>query len=163
MSDDGRDKPGNPAPASPGVLPRRAFVVGSVSVGLASAGFAAATARFLVPDVLYEPSRRFDIGAPDEFPPDSATFLPDRRLFVFNSAEGFYSISSICTHLGCNVKRTAGGFECPCHGSKYDANGRVVSGPAPKPLAWFVITLSPRGELIVDLDQTVGPDFRLRA
>lgn len=144
-------------------IPRRTFIVGCVSLGAATAGFLAATLRFLVPNVLYEPSRRFDIGPPTAFPPDSATFLPDRRLFVFNSADGFYCISSVCTHLGCNVKHAGSGFECPCHGSRYDQNGRVISGPAPRPLAWYPIILSPRGELAVDLDTTVGPEFRLRA
>jgi Rieske Fe-S protein len=57
----------------------------------------------------------------------------------------------------------ASGFECPCHGSRYDENGRVISGPAPKALAWYGVTLSPREQLIVDLDKMVGPDFRLRA
>jgi cytochrome b6-f complex iron-sulfur subunit len=157
------DKHDKPVESAADTLPRRAFVVGCVSVGVATAGFAGATVRFLVPNVLYEPSRRFDVGPPTAFPPDSVTFLPDRRLFLFNTVDGFYCISSVCTHLGCNVKHTANGFECPCHGSIYDANGRVISGPAPRPLPWFVITLSPRHELIVDLDQTVRPDFRLRA
>jgi cytochrome b6-f complex iron-sulfur subunit len=147
---------------SPDGIPRRAFFVGCAALGAATAGFLAATARYLVPNVLYEPSRRFDVGAPTEFPPDSATFLPDRRLFIFNSADGFYCISSVCTHLGCNVKHTTTGFDCPCHGSRYDRNGRVVSGPAPRPLPWFAMSLSPRDELVVDLDETVGPEFRLR-
>ncbi len=142
---------------------RRVFAVGCFGIGAATAGFLAATFRFLVPNVLYEPSRRFDVGPPVDFPPDSATFLPDRRLYVFNSADGFYAISSICTHLGCNVKHIGAGFECPCHGSKFDQNGRVISGPAPQPLSWYAISLSPREQLIVDLDQTVGPEFRLRA
>ncbi len=142
---------------------RRVFAVGCFGIGAATAGFLAATFRFLVPNVLYEPSRRFDVGPPVDFPPDSATFLPDRRLYVFNSADGFYAISSICTHLGCNVKHIGAGFECPCHGSKFDENGRVISGPAPQPLSWYAISLSPREQLIVDLDQTVGPEFRLRA
>ena len=142
---------------------RRAFVVGCVGIGAATAGFLAATFRFLVPNVLYEPSRRFDVGPPIDFPPDSATFLSDRRLFVFNSADGFYCISSVCTHLGCNVKRIGAGFECPCHGSTFDQNGRVLSGPAPRPLSWYAISLSPSAQLIVDLDQIVGPEFRLRA
>ena len=153
-------------PSSPPVadaMPRRAFIVGCISVGAATAGFLAATSRFLVPNVLYEPSRRFDIGPAATFPTDSATFLSDRRLFVFNGADGFYCISSVCTHLGCNVKHTTGGFECPCHGSRYDQNGRVISGPAPRPLVWYAITLSPRDELVIDLDETVGPEFRLRA
>lgn len=142
---------------------RRAFMVGCVGIGAATAGFLAATFRFLVPNVLYEPSRRFDVGPPSDFPPDSVTFLSDRRLFVFNSADGFYCISSVCTHLGCNVKHIGAGFECPCHGSAFDENGRIMSGPAPRPLSWYAISLSPSAQLIVDLDQTVGPEFRLRA
>lgn len=142
---------------------RRVFAVGSLAIGAATAGFLAATFRFLVPNVLYEPSRRFNVGSPAAFPSGSATFLPDRHLYVFNSADGFFAVSSLCTHLGCNVKHIGQGFECPCHGSRFDENGRVVQGPAPQPLPWYAISLSPREQLIVDLDQTVGPEFRLRA
>jgi cytochrome b6-f complex iron-sulfur subunit len=142
---------------------REFFIAGCAAVGAATAGFAVSTFRFLVPTVLYEPPVRFTLGNPADFPPGSATFLEDRRLFVFNGQDGFYSVSSVCTHLGCNVKRGSSGFECPCHGSRFDANGRVVEGPAPSPLAWYALSLSPRGELIVDLDRRVGPDFRLRA
>lgn len=142
---------------------RRVFAAGCIGIGAATAGFLAATFRFLVPTVLYEPSRRFHIGSPAEFPAGSVTFLSDRRLYVFNSAEGFFAISSVCTHLGCNVKHIGQGFECPCHGSRFDENGRVVQGPAPQALAWYALSLSPREQLIVDLDQTVGPEFRLRA
>jgi len=139
------------------------FLTGCAAVGLASAGFVVNTFRYLVPTVLYEPPARFTIGDPGRFPPGSVTFLEDRRLFLFNGTDGFYTVSSVCTHLGCNVKRTATGFECPCHGSRFDENGRVVRGPAPAPLAWYGLSLSPRGELIVDLDRAVGPDFRLKA
>ena len=144
-------------------IQRRIFLVGCAGIGAATAGFLAATLRFLVPNVLYEPSRRFDIGRPSGFPAGSVTFLPDRRLFVFNGADGFFCISSVCPHLGCNVKHMGRGFACPCHGSEFDENGLVVHGPAPKPLAWYGLSLSPREQLIVDLDQSVGPEFRLRA
>jgi cytochrome b6-f complex iron-sulfur subunit len=142
---------------------REFFLVGSAAVGLATAGFVVSTFRYLVPTVLYEPPSRFTVGDPVDFPQGSVTFLEDRRLFLFNGPDGFFSVSSVCTHLGCNVKRTNSGFECPCHGSRFDENGRVVQGPAPKGLAWYALSLSPRGELIVDLDRTVGPDFRLKA
>jgi Rieske Fe-S protein len=40
-----------------------------------------------------------------------------------------------CTHLGCTVRRSGSGFECPCHRSRYDDTGRPVAGPATRPLA----------------------------
>jgi ubiquinol-cytochrome c reductase iron-sulfur subunit len=44
-------------------------------------------------------------------------------------------VVGICTHLGCVPNRNEeGGWLCPCHGSMYDASGRVVRGPAPKNL-----------------------------
>jgi nitrite reductase/ring-hydroxylating ferredoxin subunit len=141
---------------------REFFVTGCVAIAAASVGFAASTFRFLVPNVLYEPSRRVTIGSPDDYPAGSITFLPEQRSFLFHGSDGFYAISSVCTHLGCNVKRGGPGFACPCHGSQFDENGRVVHGPAPAPLAWYSLTLSPRGELVLDLDRVVEPDFRLK-
>lgn len=49
----------------------------------------------------------------------------------------------VCTHLGCiplgnktgEIKGDFGGWFCPCHGSHYDASGRIRKGPAPKNLA----------------------------
>ena len=157
MSDPG------PLRVSPDRVRRSMFTIGCVAIGTATTGFLAATFRFLVPTVLYEPSRRFGIGPPSAFPSGSVTFLPDRRLYIFNGSDGFYAISSVCTHLGCNVKRGASGFACPCHGSEFDEDGQVAHGPAPKPLPWFALSLSPRSELVVDLDHPVSPEFRLRA
>lgn len=142
---------------------RLLFSTGVTAAVLSACGFLGATARYLSPNVLYEPPSRAPIGSPNEFPPGEVTFLPERRLFLFNSPAGFYAISSVCTHLGCTVRHVAGaGFACPCHGSLYDANGQVTRGPAPQPLAWFGLSLSPRGELVVDTRQIVQPDYRFR-
>ena len=48
-----------------------------------------------------------------------------------------YAINAVCTHLGCVVpwNRAANKYMCPCHGSQYDATGKVVRGPAPLSLA----------------------------
>jgi menaquinol-cytochrome c reductase iron-sulfur subunit len=53
-------------------------------------------------------------------------------------------------------------FLCPCHGSKYTGDGTNVSGPAPRPLAWYHLSVAPDdGQLVVDLAAEVGRDFRL--
>jgi Rieske Fe-S protein len=46
------------------------------------------------------------------------------------------AISAACTHLGCIVtwKEDQQIFKCPCHDGRYDPQGRVISGPPPKPL-----------------------------
>ncbi len=159
-----------PPDASGGEAPtagRRAFVawLGTAGLVAGAAGLLAAVARSVVPEVLYEPARRFPVGRPADFPPASVTFVAERRLFVFNTADGFYAVSAVCTHLGCNVNHEEGrkGFACPCHGSTFFEDGRVTKGPAAWPLPRFALSLSRRGELVVDTRRTVGPDFRLKA
>ncbi len=46
-----------------------------------------------------------------------------------------------CVHLGCRVPWCASsqGFECPCHGSKYNAHGEYATGPAPRNLDRFAL------------------------
>ena len=67
------------------------------------------------------------------------------------------AISTTCTHLGCIVGISDTGFACPCHGSRFDQDGTVTGGPAPKPLPWFKLSLAPNGELEVDKSTEVAP------
>jgi cytochrome b6-f complex iron-sulfur subunit len=137
---------------------------GAAGLVAGAAGLLAALARSIVPDVLYESPRRFPVGRPRDFPPGSVTLVAERRLFVFNTPDGFHVVSAVCTHLGCNVNHEEGkGFACPCHGSTFEEDGRVRTGPAAWPLPRFAVALSRRGELVVDMRRVVGPDFRLRA
>lgn len=48
-----------------------------------------------------------------------------------------FGLNAVCTHLGCVVpwNKAENKFMCPCHGSQYDKNGKVVRGPAPLSLA----------------------------
>ncbi|RJQ53692.1 MAG: FAD-dependent oxidoreductase [Actinobacteria bacterium] len=61
-----------------------------------------------------------------------------RRMAVYKDAEGgITTISPVCTHLGCVVNWNAAEktWDCPCHGSRYDAYGKVIQGPAVKDLS----------------------------
>jgi cytochrome b6-f complex iron-sulfur subunit len=142
-------------------LSRRNFF--QLTLGWLAAGFAAtassvAALRFLVPNVLYEPSQRFKAGRPEDYPDGSVTFLEQERVFVVRQGNTFRCLSSTCTHLGCTVNRAEHGYHCPCHGSVFDDEGTVKSGPAPRGLEWFSVTLSKDNRLLVDKSQRVNAD-----
>ena len=140
---------------------RRSFVrltLGWLASGFALVASTAGTVRFLVPNVLFEPSQRFKAGKPEDYPDGSVTFMEDERVFLVRKGNTFRCLSSICTHLGCTVNRGELGYHCPCHGSVFDDQGTVKSGPAPRGLDWFLVSLSKDKRLLVDKGQRVAPD-----
>jgi cytochrome b6-f complex iron-sulfur subunit len=82
-------------------------------------------------------------------------FVPEARAYVVPApptlsdqftgspvvAGNLMALFQRCVHLGCRVPwcATAVGFECPCHGSKYNAIGEYFGGPAPRNLDRFVV------------------------
>ncbi|NJL00001.1 MAG: cytochrome b6-f complex iron-sulfur subunit [Spirulinaceae cyanobacterium SM2_1_0] len=60
-----------------------------------------------------------------------------------------YGLNAICTHLGCVVpwNNAENKFMCPCHGSQYDAQGKVVRGPAPRSLALAHANVTEAGKI----------------
>lgn len=150
----------NPLPPPTGV-PRRSFLqltLGWLAATFATAASAVAAVRFLVPNVLYEPSQRFKAGKAEDYPDGSVTFLEDERVFLLRKGNTFRCLSAICTHLGCTVNRADHGYHCPCHGSVFNDQGKVESGPAPHGLPWFLVTLSKDDRLFVDKSQIVPAD-----
>jgi menaquinol-cytochrome c reductase iron-sulfur subunit len=159
---------------------RREFLekmgLGGVLAGLA--GFAYQSFRSFIPNVLYEAPQKFKVGLPAQLA-EGVTFLEDRRLYVFKEGKSFYAISGACTHLGCTVKYAKLNspkqveigdekktvhfeFHCPCHGSKFYSDGTNYAGPAPRPLHWFKLEVSPDdGQLVVNLGEEVEQNFRL--
>jgi cytochrome b6-f complex iron-sulfur subunit len=119
--------------------------------------------RMTKADVYYEESRKFEIGKPEEFPPGTVRKIDDKRVFIFADNEGFYAVSSICTHLGCIVHVAEEGFQCPCHGSKFNKNGNVMSGPAPRNLPWLEMSRHVDGNLVVDASREIqtGTKFKV--
>ena len=62
------------------------------------------------------------------------------------------SSAGVCTHLGCVPIANAGdfgGYFCPCHGSHYDASGRIRKGPAPLNLEVPIYEFQDEGNMLV--------------
>ncbi|ACB52306.1 cytochrome b6-f complex Rieske iron-sulfur subunit, plastoquinol--plastocyanin reductase [Crocosphaera subtropica ATCC 51142] len=71
-----------------------------------------------------------------------------------------YGINAVCTHLGCVVPWNASEdkFICPCHGSQYNAQGKVVRGPAPLSLALAHVNVSEDDKVV--FSEWTETDFR---
>jgi len=69
-----------------------------------------------------------------EHGPDGASIL-----IVREAPDRFHALSMQCTHEGCEVNPPERGvITCPCHGSRFDLEGKVLRGPADFPLPRYV-------------------------
>ncbi len=73
---------------------------------------------------------------------------------IKNSPADLTVFSPICTHLGCHFKWNpqTRHFECPCHGSVWTIDGKVIGGPAPRPLATLPYKIE-NGKLYVEWER----------
>jgi len=146
---------------APEPLPRRDFLGLAALWAAGSALLFAFVGMLRLPKaaVLPSPSRKFRVSLPESLPPGVPYLPPGRSVALFRDGDGVWAVSTICTHLGCIVRADAGGFECPCHGSRFTADGRVAKGPAPTPLAWHKVTAVADG-YVVDEGETVPAGTR---
>ena len=95
-------------------------------------------------------------------------FIPDARAYVLpfdnnilegsqfedngTVADGLTAVYQRCVHLGCRVPwcNSSQGFECACHGSKYNGVGEYYAGPAPRNLDRFPVTVTDTGRLVIN-------------
>jgi menaquinol-cytochrome c reductase iron-sulfur subunit len=147
-------------------LRRATLVMGGVIV----AGWA-------VPAVAYVlgPARSSDrirewrpLGSPDKVEVGTPTLFKTRverttgwvtqeeevSVYVFTEdGRNYAGLSNICTHLGCRVRWVddQDSFFCPCHNATFAKDGRVASGPPPRPLDPYEIKLEDE-QLFVNLE-----------
>ena len=147
----------------PELMPRR-DALGIASLWAAASAFIFASFGILrLPKaaVLASPSKKFRLALPENLTPQDAYVPATRNVSISKDPSGVYAVSLICTHLGCIVKPGANGFECPCHGSRFDRSGSVTKGPAPRALSWLKVTGSGK-QLVVDEGATVPQGTKVK-
>lgn len=139
------------------VVTRRSFLslLGWAWVAFTAATMGALTTvlRFFFPNVTFEPPLKFMAGFPETYSIGvDERFKEAHRCWIVRNNQGFYALSTICTHLGCtpNWLQAEQKFKCPCHGSGYYITGVNFEGPAPRPLPRYNITLADDGQIQVD-------------
>lgn len=74
-----------------------------------------------------------------------------QRVIVLKSKDQVLAFSAKCTHEACTVTYLPGQsvIWCPCHDGRFDLNGRVLSGPPPKPLPKYAANRQPDGGIVI--------------
>lgn len=116
-----------------------------LSGALAFVGFL----RFLDYDPKPAVQTEFDLGSVEKYPLGSRTILTEIPAILIHAESGFTALSLVCTHLGCTLESSADGFICPCHNSRFDAEGRVTHGPAAKSLPTLRVEVRENNTLIL--------------
>ncbi len=107
---------------------RRSFIATLVALPLLLAGLW----RFLTPKGVKKPTL-LQVAMVD-IPVGGALVFRQERIAIMREGSSFIALSLVCTHLGCTVSVTSEGMVCPCHGSRFDRLGKVLTGPADKSL-----------------------------
>jgi len=113
---------------------------------LTLAGFILPAITYLLPLTRQAPvGGMVDVGKKEDFPTGAGrkVILGGKVILVIHLASGFRAFSATCTHLGCLVdwdekKRQ---IACPCHAGFFNSDGSVISGPPPRRLMAYVITV----------------------
>jgi cytochrome b6-f complex iron-sulfur subunit len=88
---------------------------------------------------------------------DASSFTGLPVVATDGSEPGVMALWQRCVHLGCRVPEclSSQGFECPCHGSKYNFHGEYEDGPAPRNMDRFAVEVNDNGDLIIQTGQVV--------
>ena len=85
-------------------------------------------------------------------------------LVLGRDAGGLYSMSTLCTHEGCDISQggsiTGSGLQCPCHGARFSTAGTVLVGPARSPLPHYRVDLAADGSITIQAGTVVSASTR---
>ncbi|HEX8791119.1 MAG TPA: Rieske (2Fe-2S) protein [Polyangiaceae bacterium] len=141
-------------------LGRRRFLV-LAGVGVGAAGVACGSAQGVQPVTVGD----VPAGNVSSLPVGSLNVVNGQPVCIGRDSGGVYAMTLTCTHAGCDIGTqgdvSPSGLLCGCHGSRFDANGNVVSGPAPSPLEHFAVSADQAGNLTIHGGQVVDAGQRL--
>ena len=178
---------------------RRSFLLwmGWIAAGVAALFGGIQTLKFLFPNQTGEEPLAFkSIYQASQLTTGQPIQITEKRITLVKDDAGIYAVYLVCTHLGCTPnyvsdvvsgtsatkeqaqargKRSAAdqqpnGWACPCHGSRYFIDSTNFYGPAPRPMDWVDVSITPDGFLFVDRGKKVvqrnagvstPPDWRL--
>ena len=149
------EQPKNPKPTGESGPERRRAVKALLGVGFtaSAATFLYPAVRFAMPPAVAESTATEVIaGAVADFPPNTGRIFKFGNrpgLLVRTEAGDWKAFSAVCTHLDCTVQfeQDSHTILCGCHNGRFDLNGRVISGPPPRPLEEFTVNV--RGDEVV--------------
>ena len=115
------------------------FIIGTSGILLALALIFAVKIYITPPSVADSSVSQVTAAKTGELPPNSAKIFRfgNKPAILINTAAGVLkAFSAVCTHLNCTVQYSPETkiILCACHNGKFDLNGKVISGPPPKPL-----------------------------
>ena len=135
---------------------RRKFInslLGTAGIG-AIAAFIYPIVSYLIPPVTAEPTvSMLKVGPVAEFPNNTSKIIKFGRIPVIlirDNQGNFEALSATCTHLDCIVqfRKETQQIWCACHNGLYDLKGRNISGPPPRPLNEYNVSLV-KDEIII--------------
>jgi len=134
-----------------GFLSRLLMVIGLI---LAYGTGAVYALRFLIPKKESPRYRQLLVASLEQIPPNAAMPFKDlvgRENILVRTDNGLKALSTTCTHLGCKVHWEPNNtrFFCPCHNAVFDVNGKVVSGPPPRPLDSYEVLVDENDNVFV--------------
>lgn len=97
--------------------------------------------------------RTINIGSSAQFLKDGVyTNHANQGFFLVRRGADLFAVSAICTHRKCKLEaKSDETFYCPCHGSTFDPNGKVTSGPARRNLPVYQLSKDEQGNLLVKI------------
>jgi cytochrome b6-f complex iron-sulfur subunit len=93
-------------------------------------------------------------------PDDPPIHNREGKFWLSNLNGTIVALYDVCVHLGClyEWQAVSGRFECPCHGSKYQKDGKYIEGPAPRSLDRMAVTfMSANNQIAAATDALAHP------